>query len=395
MFIYFMIVWYLSSLLGADGGGQCLIGEYSGHSAAVYGLCSLPRGEGSDNEGGEGVRFISASSDLRILEWVVGQPSFVGEYKGHISAVLCVESLGGNRFMSGGADGKVIVWEVGNYSPIKIISFHIGDVRAVLDLKDGSALSASHDRKIFRFNVVTGEKMMTYTGHTHFVTCLALVPDGSFLSGSYDYKIRRWNRSSPFSIVTYTFSTFVSCITVLSPSFFLVAGGSATTSSLMKFKIGTLSAVFTFTPVHTKQINSISLLPDLSFITGGGDGLLLRWVDGLKDPVTNYTNPGNGQIWSTATLTDGSLVAGLANTQLTRHKTNGNVASLSSLLSLSSVPSLLPCGPSSLLLDNGDLSHILYPLLPFPQGTGPPQLIMSVVAPVCLMEITLKSVSVS
>jgi hypothetical protein len=69
------------------------------------------------------------------------------------------------------------------------------------------------------------------------------------------------------------------------------------------------------------------LLPDLSFVTGGVDGLLLRWVDGIKDPVTNYPNPGNAAVWSTATLTDRSLVAGLANTKISRHKTNGNVVS--------------------------------------------------------------------
>ncbi len=169
---------------------------------------------------------------------------------------------------------------------------------------------------------------MTYTGHTNWVNCLALLPDGSFLSGSNDYKIRRWNLSSPSSIETYNFPTYVKSIEVLSSSFFLVAGGSTTSSSLRKFKIGTLSSVFTFTPVHTQQITSISLLPDLSFVTGGGDGLLLRWVDGIKDPVTNYPNPGNVRIWSTATLTDGSLVAGLSNTEISRHKTNGNVASL-------------------------------------------------------------------
>jgi WD40 repeat protein len=328
MFIYFMIVLCFSSLLGAGGVGQCLIGEYSGHSGAVRGFCSLPGGEGSDNEGGEGARFISGSEDNRILEWMVGQPSFVGEYKGHTNSVYCVESLGGNRFMSGGGDHKVMIWELGNNSPIKIISLHTDTVRVVLDLKDGSALSASHDKKVIRFNVVTGVKMMTYTGHTDWVICLALLPDGSFLSGSDDYKIRRWNLSSPSSIETYNFPTFVTSIKVLSPSFFLVAGGSTTSSSLRKFKIGTLSAVFTFNPVHTKQISSISLLPDLSFVTGGLDGLLLRWVDEVKDPVTNYPNPGNGQIRSTASLTDGSLVAGLTNTKVSRHKTNGNVASL-------------------------------------------------------------------
>ena len=169
---------------------------------------------------------------------------------------------------------------------------------------------------------------MTYTGHTDWVICLALLPDGSFLSGSSDTKIRRWNLSSPSSIETYNFPTFVKSIKVLSPSFFLVAGGSTTSSSLRKFKIGTMSAVFTFTPVHTQQINSISLLPDLSFVTGGLDGLLLRWVDGIKDPVTNYPNPSNAIIWSSATLTDGSLVAGLSNTKISRHKTNGNLASL-------------------------------------------------------------------
>jgi WD40 repeat protein len=308
-----------------------LIGEYSGHSGGIFGFCSLPSAEGSDNGGGNGARFISASGDTRILEWMVGKPSFVGEYKGHANGVYCLESLGGNRFMSGGGDGKVMVWELGKDSPIKIISLHTDYVNAVLDLKDGSALSASDDKTIIRFNVVTGEKMMTYTGHTDRVNCLALLPDGSFLSGSFDAKIRRWNLSSPSSIETYDFPAFVKSIKVLSPSFFLVAGGSTTSSSLRKFKIGTLSAVFTFTSVHTKQINSISLLPDLSFVTGGYDGLLLRWVDGIKDPVTNYPNPGNAQIWSTATLTDGSLVAGLVNTQISRHKTNGNVASLSLL----------------------------------------------------------------
>ena len=332
MIICLVLALCLSPLLGADGVGQCLIGEYSGHSGAVNGLCSLPSGEGNDsgggNDNGEGARFISAANDDRILEWVVGQPSFVGEYKGHTNTVLCVESLGGNRFMSGGADKKVIVWEVGKYSPIKIIeSLHNSYVWALLDLKDGSALSASNDRKIFRFNVVTGEKMMTYTGHTDKVNCLALLPDGSFLSGSSDFKIRRWNLSSPSSIDTYSFPTNVMSIKVLSPSFFLVAGGSTTDSSLRKFKIGTLSSGFTFTPVHTKQINSISLLPDLSFVTGGSDGLLLRWVDGINDPVTDYPNTGNAKIWYTATLPDGSLVAGLANTKISRHKTNGNVVS--------------------------------------------------------------------
>ena len=356
MIIYLAIVLCISFLLGAYGVGQCFIGEYSGHSAVVYGLCSLPSGEGNDsgggNDNGEGARFLSASGDTRILEWVVGQPSFVGEYKRHTNSVFCVESLGGNRFMSGGDDNKVMVWELGNYSPIKIISLHTDYVRAVLDLKDGSALSASDDKKIFRFNVVTGEKMMTYTGHTDWVTYLALLPDGSFLSGSNDYKIRRWNLSSPSSIETYSFPTFVLSIKVLSPSFFLVAGGSTTGSSLRKFKIGTLSAVFTFTPVHTKQINSISLLPDLSFVTGGYDGLLLRWVDGIKDPVTNYPNPGTAQIWSTATLTDGSLVAGLANTKISRHKTNGNVVSplFSSFPGSCPFPSPADLPPSSLTM---------------------------------------------
>jgi WD40 repeat protein len=326
MVTYLTIALYLSSLLGADGVGQCLIGEYSGHSGTVYGLCSLPRGEGSDNE--EGARFLSASDDNRILEWMVGQPSFVGEYKGHSYAVFCVESLGGNRFMSGGGDNKVMVWELGNYSPMKIISLHTNPVRAVLDLKDGTALSASEDKKIIRFNVVTGEKMMTYTGHTNFVTCLALLPDRSFLSGSEDTKIRRWSLSSSYSIEIYNFpNAIVNSIKVLSPSFFLAAGGSATYSSLRKFKIGTLSAVLTFAQVHTKVVFSISLLPDLSFVTGGADGRLLRWVDGIKDPVTYYPNPSNAQIWSTATLADGSLVTGLGNTKISRHKTNGNIAS--------------------------------------------------------------------
>ncbi len=44
----------LSSLLGSGGVGQCLIGAYSGHSGGVTGFCLLPRGEGSDSEGGEG-----------------------------------------------------------------------------------------------------------------------------------------------------------------------------------------------------------------------------------------------------------------------------------------------------------------------------------------------------
>ena len=67
MVIYFMIALCLSSLLGADGVGQCLIGEYSGHGGLVYGLYSLPSGEGNDdgggndNGGGEGARFLSAS----------------------------------------------------------------------------------------------------------------------------------------------------------------------------------------------------------------------------------------------------------------------------------------------------------------------------------------------
>jgi WD40 repeat protein len=394
MIIHFMIILCLSSLLGADGVGQCLIGEYSGHSGVVTGLCSLPRGEGSDD--GEGARFISGSSDNRILEWMVGQPSFVGEYTGHTIVVFSLESLGHNRFMSGGADGKVMVWELGNYSPIKIISLHTDYVNALLDLKDGSALSASHDKTIIRFNVVTGEKMMTYIGHTNWVTCLALLPDGSFLSGSFDTKIRRWNLSSPSSIETYNFLTYVRSIKVLSPSFFLVAGGTATLSLLLKFKIGTLSAVFAFTRAHTKQITSISLLPDLSFVTGGSDGLLLRWVDGIKDPVTNYPNPGNSPIWTTATLTDGSLVAGLTNTKISRHKTNGNVASLFLFFPcLVSLP-LSPLLTFSLLLDHVNLHNILYPLPlpPFQQGTGPPRLDLSVAAPVCLRETILKPVTV-
>ncbi len=390
-----MVVLYLSSLHGADGVGPCLIGEYSGHSGTVYSFCSLPSGEGSDSEGGEGARFLSASGDNRILEWMVGQPSFVGEYKGHISIVLCVESLGGNRFMSGGGDDKVIVWELGNYLPMKIIPLHSDDVRAVVNLKDGTGLSASSDKKIIRFNVVTGEKMMTYTGHTDTVASLALLPDGSFLSGSWDNKIRRWNLSSPSSIETYSFSTNVKSIKVLSPSFFLVAGGTPTLSSLMKFKIGTLSAETIFNTVHTQGINSISLLPDLSFVTGGSDGLLLRWVDGIKDPVTNYPNPGNAKIISTATLTDGSLVIGLANTKISRHKANGNIASLPTLLSLSSVTSLLTFLPPRRHCESTQYA-LSPPLFPhFQQGTGPPRLNMSVAAPVCLRETTLNPVSVS
>jgi WD40 repeat protein len=248
--------------------------------------------------------------------------------------------------MSGGFDMKVMIWEVGKYSPIKIISnLHTDSVRVLLDLKDGSALSASYDEWIVRFNVATGQKIMTYTGHTDWINCLALLPDGSFLSGSADTKIRRWSVSSPTSIETYSFLTFVYCVKVLSPSFFVAGGGSGTISSLKKFKIGTLSAVFTFTPVHTKQITSISLLPDLSFVTGAIDGLLLRWVDGTKDPVTYYPNPGNGQVFSTAILTDGSLVTGLSNTKISRHKTNGTVVSPLFFPSLVSLPLLTVLPP--------------------------------------------------
>jgi len=354
MVMHLFITLAISSLLGADGAGQCLIGEYSGHRAAVRGICSLPSGEGEGEGEGEGVRFLSASQDNTILEWRVGEPSFVGEYIGHTNAIYCVESLGGNRFMSGGADNKVMIWEVGKYSPIKIISgLHTDMVWALLDLKDGSALSASSDKTIVRFNVATGQKMMTYTGHTDKVNCLALLPDGSFLSGSDDTIIRRWSVSSSTSIETYSFpGAFLMSIKVLSPSFFLAGGGGSTTASLKKFKIGTPSAVFTFNQVHTKQINSISLLPDLSFVTGGYDALLLRWVDGSKDPVTYYPNPGNAMVYSSTTLTDGSLVTGLSNTKISRHKTNGTVVSPLFFPSLVSLPFPSPADrpPSSLTM---------------------------------------------
>jgi WD40 repeat protein len=366
MVMHLFITLAISSLLGADGAGQCLIGEYSGHRALVYGLCSLPSGEGEGE--GEGVRFLSGSDDNTILEWRVGEPSFVGEYIGHTNAVNCVESLGGNRFMSGDGNNKVMVWEVGKYSPIKIISnLHTDDVKALLDLKDGSALSASWDKTIVRFNVATGQKMMTYTGHTNWVNCLALLPDGSFLSGSSDDTIRRWSVSSSTSIETYSFPTNVYSIKVLSPSFFLAGGGGSTTASLKKFKIGTPSAVFTFNQVHSKQINSISLLPDLSFVTGGADGLLLRWVDGTKDPVTYYTNPGNAIVWSIASLTDGSLVTGLSNTKISRHKTNGTVVSplfFPSLVSLPfpSLPLLTALPPLTDYVNPHNIPYPFYPL---------------------------------
>ena len=315
-----LIAFILPLIIRLNASDQCTIDVYSGHSAAVYGLSSLP----SD---GDGVRFLSASNDYSILQWKVGVMDYEGKYVGHTSGVICVAVLGGDRFISGGYDNKVIVWELGKYSPLKVIGpFHTDAVWAVLDLKDGTALSASDDKKIIRFNVLTGIKMVTFLEHTNYVKCLALLPDGTFISGSWDNKIKRWDKSSSTAIETYNFGTFVMTLRVLDSNSFLAAGGSATSSSMKKFKIGTLTAAFTFSPVHTKQINSISLLPDLSFVTGGVDGLVLRWVDGRKDPITNY--PGSGAVWATANLTDGSLITGLGNTNIVRYKTNGNFVSL-------------------------------------------------------------------
>jgi WD40 repeat protein len=181
----------------------------------------------------------SASSEVRIMDWLTGRQ--IGELKGHREWVHFVTvSQDGSVAATAGADRTIRLWDFHTYRQLAVIPAHERDVvdldfssdgrKLVSASPDGTAkiwdvaslltpdtleghtrgifsvafspdsrrlATTGQDRTVKLWDAQTGKLLHTMTGHGHDIFCVAFSPDGQRLaSASEDMTVRIWDATT-------------------------------------------------------------------------------------------------------------------------------------------------------------------------------------------------------
>ena len=214
--------------------GKC-VRTYAEHKGDILSVAYAP----------DGKSFISGAEDESIKEWDIVTGNCIRTYKGHRNGVYTVVySPDAKTILSGGVDGQVKEWDRNTGECIRSYGIWHGTVNRIVFSNDFSTLLLGcEDGTIVELNRVTGHFVNTYKGNVRGINTVTYSPDGNYIiSGagtsndtfsSNNTTIFEWDRNSGQCIKKYS---------------------------------------------HCGWVTSIIVFPHgNSFVSGGGDGVLIEW----------------------------------------------------------------------------------------------------------------------
>ncbi|MEG4998792.1 serine/threonine protein kinase [Microcoleus sp. B4-D4] len=246
-----------------------LIGNFSGHSGAVYCVAINPNG----------TILASGSYDKQIKLRNLETGQEFRTIKGHSSLIRSLAfSPDGETLASGSQDNTIKLWNLKNGQEIRTLTGHSYSVCSVAISPDGNTLvSGSYDNTIKLWHLKTGQEIRTLTGHSQLVFSVVISSDGQIIaSASRDNTIKLWNRKTGQEIRTLTGHSESVFSVVISPDGQIIASGSGdNTIKLWNLKNG--DTIFTLKG-HSARVNSVCFSPDgNTLVSGSNDGSIKIW----------------------------------------------------------------------------------------------------------------------
>jgi WD40 repeat protein/serine/threonine protein kinase len=230
----------------------------------------------------------------------------------------------GKRIASTGVDRsqnewqhRIMVWDAN--SGIRIATLDGYQEKLFLHVAfspDGNRIVAGGiDKTIKIWNAGTGKEVMRLLGHEARIGSVLFSPDGRRLvSGGHDGKIKIWNADSGEALTTIQVGGTV-CSLAVSPDSKRVLCANFT-SSITEFAAATGEKVRTF-PISDGQVVVVDYSPDGKRIALGGDGGMIKIIDGATGEETIIAAGGGRLV--------GSMITSLAFSPDGRRVVSGSV----------------------------------------------------------------------
>ena len=128
-----------------------------------------------------GVSFVSASKDDKILLWDTATYQLKAELTGYSDAIAF--SPDGNTLAIAGPDRKIGLWDAMSGEHQLTLTENTDEVYSLVFNPDGRTFAGiGGDSTIRLWDAVTGEHLQTIAGHTRSVSSISFSPDGSRLA---------------------------------------------------------------------------------------------------------------------------------------------------------------------------------------------------------------------
>lgn len=232
--------------------------------------------------------------------------------RAHSLATTCVAlgGDGGEVAVSGGKDSAVVIWDVELGKKKSVLKQrhvekrhkrdpssaegHVGNILAVAVADDGSVAASGGEDGIVRiWDVRAGKQIEMLKGHRGAVQALAFRADSRQLfSASRDRTVKVWDTNEMAYVETlFGHGAEINCIDSLAKERALSCGRDGTLR-LYKVVEGTQ---LVFRRALTVSIDTVTMLSEQKFVSGGDDGSLCLWQGSKKKPTAVIENAhGNG-----------------------------------------------------------------------------------------------------
>ncbi len=261
---------------------------YTGHTAAVRGLKSLP-----DNKS-----FASVSEDKTVRRWDFRTGAILDQTIGHSATVWSAHQSRRGAVVGGLETGATVIWPPGDGSRLSI-NEHRGRIFSVRCHPTEEIFASGGADGVIRIcTVSTGNVLRELAGHRDWIKRLRFSADGQRLySCSEDRTVRAWDFETGHPIWTSEFmSGRVTALLVDGRMNVIFVGDEMGRIALLDVQTGQTTRKL---KGHEGKVRSLVCSGrDKSLFSAGEDGVLRCWQLDEQDSAPNQYRVSSTQLWS-------------------------------------------------------------------------------------------------
>ncbi|MGQ0506195.1 MAG: WD40 repeat domain-containing protein [Myxococcaceae bacterium] len=240
------------------------------HQGPVQAACVDPQGQWA----------ISGGKDGALRVWDAERGENQDWWHAHDGGVWALTSFEEKKIVSAGHDHVLRVWKGPRSSCLATLKGHDAFVYRVTALPGGLLASGGQDRVIRLWDVDKKKCMATLSGHSRLVSAIVPVGLKHVLSASADGSLRLWDLDTQQAVRTYLgHRSDVLAVVVLFAAAQAVSSSADGELRLWDLKSGECLAHM---GGHQQSVECVARPPKGWVISGGWDGKLRWWKEGLK-----------------------------------------------------------------------------------------------------------------
>ncbi len=242
--------------------------------------------------------------------------------------------------------------QVKNYNQVlkKILTGHTDTVASLIILPNSNLVSGSWDSTIKIWNSTSFELIANLTDHTNKVSSLAILPNTNLVSGSFDSTIKIWNSTTFKLIKSIHFDDEVLVVAILPisnilfgihdltigiidgisykiiksinadsfPLSFAILSNNNTNTNIVAACFDSIIRIFDSESLeliktlvgHTKQVNTVAILPISRYIVSGSDDLTIKiWNSTTFELIATLQSNNNYRVSSIVIYSNSSFAS--------------------------------------------------------------------------------------